>query len=112
MRLDFLAIVLLLPCFQVTVELVEYPLQALQIKPCGLPQLGRGGLDERMRIRGIVLAVLTCLNVETESRADKRPTGFRVRISRQHPAFVPAIPEYLHQALQAELIVVIREFKQ
>src|SRR5271165_6703992 len=94
---DLLAKVLLLPCLQLTIVLVEYRLQPLRIKPCCLPQLSRGRLKKGMGIERVALYVLGRWNIETESRSDQRAAGFGVGIGRQHPAFMSAVSKGVHQ---------------
>src|SRR5271165_1730733 len=104
--------VFLLPRLQIAIVLVKNDLQASRIKSCCLPQLSAGGLDEHMRVERVALWVLRRLNIETESRTNKRPAGFGIGISRQHPALMPAVTKDIHQALKFELDVGVLEVKQ
>src|SRR5271157_5774735 len=112
MSLDLAAKVFLLPGLQIAIVLVKYDLQPCRIKSCRLPQLSAGGLDEGIGVERVALWVLRRLNIETESRANKRPAGFGIGISRQHPAFMPAVAKDVHQAFEFELDVGIPEVKQ
>src|SRR5450631_15435 len=112
MGLDLPAKVLLLPSLQFPIVLLEYGLQSRRIQPCRLPQLRARWLDKRMRVERVALHVLRRLNVQTESRAYQRPAGLGIGIRRQHPAFMPAVAQHTHQALESELDIGIRDVKQ
>src|SRR5664279_583744 len=112
MSLDLLAKLFLLPCVQIAIELVEYVLQPCRIKPRRLPQLSRGRIKVEQGIERVALYMLGRLNVEAESRANKRTAGFGIGIGRQHPAFVAAVAKDTHQAVQVELDVGVFEVNQ
>ena len=111
-RSDFSAIFFLRPRFQITIKLIEYPLQSFCVQPRSLPKLGRRWLDERMRVESVALEVLGCDDVEAESRTDKGAACFRIRVGRQHPAFVFWVTKDIHQTLQIEFDVGILKVKQ
>ena len=65
-----------------------------------------------MRIEWIALRVRRCLDIQTETRPDKRPASRRIRISCQHPTLVLMVAKDIHQAAKAELDVSLPEILQ
>jgi hypothetical protein len=106
------AILFCRPGICIPVKLIEDLLQPIRGEPGGLPELSRRRLDEQVRIKWIALRVRCCLDIQTETRPDKRPASRRIRISGHHPTFVLMVAKDIHQAVKAELDVSVPEIQQ
>src|SRR5579862_2994969 len=103
---------LLVPRFQLAIVLPQHALQPLRSEPGSLPQLCRRWLQKRVRVQRVALRMLARGNIEAETCSNQRTARLWIGIRGQHPSFVAAVAQRVHQARQVELDLEALEVDQ